>query len=148
MHHQIYPQVHPLIALSSGSSTRYLFLYNFVHCSQKWNLRGTQVQHRVTPHIHLFIESFCALLSPDKCITMRIFKCNSIGTSIAPLISTFNVPFCASLYRSQNTPLSIPWDEPTVASSIALTNAPSSATWSAMSNGSFLSTSYASFMAL
>ena len=149
----MYPQVHPLIALSNGLSTRrkmHNFLYNIEHfkCSLKWNLWCAQVQHRVPPQVYLFIESFCALLCPGNCTTMHIFKCNSIVTSSAPLISTSNAPSCASVYRSQGTTLGVPSEEPLVVSSIALTNAPSSAPSSATSNASFLSLSYASSMAL
>ena len=50
--------------------------------------------------------------------------------------------FLCILYRSQGTPLGVPPDKPSVASSVALTNAPSSAKWSATSNTYFLSTSY------
>ena len=77
--------------------------------------------------VHLFIESFFALLSLNKCTIMPILKCNSVVTSSAPLISTSNAPFCAYLYRSQSTSIGVPPDEPSVVSSIALTNAPSSA---------------------
>ena len=79
---------------------------------------------------------------------MRNFKCNSIATSSAPLISTLKAPSCASIYRSQGTTLGVPSDEPSVASSIALTNSPSSASSSATSNASFLSLSYSSTMVL
>ena len=59
-----------------------------------------------------------------------------------------NAPSCASLYRPEGTPLGVPLDEPSLAVSIALTNEPSSAPLSAMSNASFLSPSYAFSMAL
>ena len=98
----------------------------------------------VNSQVHLFIESFCALLCPNNGTTMCIFKCNSIVTSSALLISTSNAPSCTSLYRSQITPLGVPSDESSVASSIALTSAPLSASSSALSNASFLSSSYAS----
>ena len=73
-----------------------------------------------------------------KCTTMNILKCNSIDTS--------NSPFCSSLCRSQVTPVGVSSDEPSVASSIALTKAASSAPASTMSNASFFSLSYASSM--
>ena len=117
-------------------------------CSLKWNLRCFQVQHREPPQVHLFIESFCALLCPDKCTTMRIFKCNSTFTSSAPLISTSNAPSCTSVYRSQGTTLVLSSNEPSADSSTALTNAPSSAPSIATSNASFLSLSYALSMVL
>ena len=117
-------------------------------CSLKWKLRCAQVEHRVHPQVHLFVESFCALLCPDKRTTMRIFKCNSFVTSSAPLISTSNAPFCASDYRSQGTTIGVTSGEPSVASSIALTNTPSSTPSSATSNASFFSLSYASSMVL
>ena len=79
---------------------------------------------------------------------MHIFKCNSIVTSSAPLISTSNAPFCASKYRSQGTTLGVPLDEPSVATLIALTNATSSAPSGATSNASFVSLSYTSSMFL
>ena len=106
------------------------------------------MQHRLPPPVYLFIELFCALLCPNKCTTMRIFKCNSFVTSSVPLISTSNAPSCGSLYRSRSAPLGVPSDEPAGASSISLTNATSSAPPSATSNASFLSPSYASSMAL
>ena len=87
-------------------------------CSLKWNLRCAEVQHREPRQIKLFIESFCALLCPEKCTTMCIFKCNSVFTSSAPLISTSNAPSCVSVYRSQGTTLGVPSDEPSVASPI------------------------------
>ena len=108
----------------------------------------SQVQYRVLPQVHLFIESLLTLVCPNKCTIMRIFKRNSIVTSIAPLISTANAPSCTFLYRSQSTPLGVSSDKPSVASSVALTNAPSSAPSSAMSNAPFLSPSYVSSMAL
>ena len=70
---------------------------------------------------------------------MCIFKCNSTFTSSATLISISNALSCAFVYRSQGTTLGIPSDEPSVASSVALTNWPSSAPSSATSNASFLS---------
>ena len=114
-----------------------IFFFTFLcicKCSLKWNLMCAQVQHKVLPQIHYLIESFCALLCPDKCTTMGIFMCNSIVTSSASLILIANPLSCASLFRSQGTPLGVPSDEPSVASSIALTNAPSSTT----SNASLL----------
>ena len=117
-------------------------------CSLKWNLRCAQEQHRVPPKVHLFIESFYALLCPDMCTTMLIFKCNSIVTSSAPFIPTSNTPSCASVYRSQGTTLDVPSDEPSVVSSIALKNAHSRAPSSVTLNASFLSLSYASSMVL
>ena len=70
-----------------------------------------------------FSESFCAPLHTSKCIIIS----NSIATSSARLISTsndpsWNAPSCASLYRSQSTPLDVPSDEPLVVSSNALPN--------------------------
>ena len=128
--------------------TIFFTIFCIFKCSLKWNLRCSQEQHRVSPQVHLFIESFCALLCPDMCTTIRIFKCNSIVTSSAPLISTSNAPSCTSVYRSQGTALGLSSDEPSVASSIALTKAPSSTPSSATSNASFLSLSYASSMVL
>ena len=65
-----------------------------------------------------------------------------------PLISTPNTPCRTSLYRTQGTPLGVPLDELSVASLIALTIAPSSATSITISDASFLSLSYASSVAL
>ena len=107
-----------------------IFLFTFLgifKCCLKWNLSCTPVQHRVPSQVQLFIESFCAFLCPKKCTRMRMFKCNSIVTSSAPLISNSNAISCTSLYRSQSTPLGGPSDEPSVGSSVALTNAPSNA---------------------
>ena len=79
---------------------------------------------------------------------MLIFNCNSIVTSSALLISTSKAPPCAFLYRSIRITLGKPLDEPLVASSIAIANAPSTAPSSATPNASFLSPSYTSSMAL
>ena len=49
------------------------------------------MQHRASSQVKLFIES-----------------CTWIVTSSAPLVSTSNVPFCASLYRPRSTPLGVP----------------------------------------
>ena len=143
------PSLHCRVDYQLGVKCMIFFtIFCILKCSLKWNLRFSQEQHRVPPQVHLFIESFCALLCPDMCTTMRIFKCNSIVTSSAPLISTSNAPSCASVYRSQGTALGVSSDEPSVASSIALTNAPSSTPSSATSNASFLSLSYESSMVL
>ena len=142
------PWLHCRVGYQLGVKCMLFFtIFCIFKCSLKWNLRCAQEQHRVPPKVHLFFESFCAILCPDMCITMRIFKCNSIFTSSAPLISTSNAPSCSSGYRSQGTTLGVPSDESSAASSIALTNAPSSAPWSVTSNASFLSP-YASSMAL
>ena len=93
------------------------------------------MQHSETPQVHFFIESFCALLCPEKCTTMRIFKCNSTLTSSALLILTSNAPSCASVYRSQSTTLGVLSNDPSVESSIAPTNASSSGPSSATSMG-------------
>ena len=122
-------------------------LYIF-KCSLKRNLKCAQVQHRVSLQVRLFIRSFCRLLCCKKCANLRIFKSNSIVTSSAHLISTSNAPSCASLYRSQSTPLYVPSDELSVTSSIALTNATLGAPSSAMSNESNLSLSNTSSVAL
>ena len=80
----------------------FIFLHTFM-CTLKWNFRcALKFNSQVLPQVHLFIELFCALLCPSKCTTMRIFKCNSIVASSAPLISTLNTPFYESLCRSQN----------------------------------------------
>ena len=132
-------------------SIKCIFFFTFLcifKCCRNWNLRCAQVQYRMPPKVHLFIESFCAVLYLKKCTTMRIFKWNSVVTSSVPLISTLNAPSCPSLYKSQSTPLVVPSDKLSVASSIALTNAPLSAPWIARSNTSFLSLSCASSMAL
>ena len=52
----------------------------------------------------------------------------SISTVIsnAPLISISNALSCATLYRSQGTPLGVPSDKPLAMPSIALKNASSS----------------------
>ena len=71
----------------------------------------SQEQHRVLPQVHLSIESFCALMCPNKCTTTHIFKCNS------------NAPCFASSNRPQSTPLGVLSDKLSVASSIVLTNA-------------------------
>ena len=60
----------------------------------------SQVQHKVPPQVHIFIESFCALLYTNKSTTMYMLKCNSIVTSSAALILTSNTPSVAFLYRS------------------------------------------------
>ena len=73
--------------------------------------------------VQLFIELLCALLCTNNYTAMCIFRCNSIVPLSAPFISIANSPSCASLYRSQNTPLNVPSDEPLVTSSIALTSA-------------------------
>ena len=91
----------PLIAFSSQSSTaksNASFSSNFF-C----NLQG---QHKVAPQVHLLLNSFVNSHT-NKCTTMCIFKCNTIITSRAPLISTSNV--------------GIPSDEPSKAPSTALT---------------------------
>ena len=143
------PWLHCRVGYQLGVKCMIFFtIFCIFKCSLKWNLRCAQEQHRVPPNVHLFIESFCALRCPDMCTTMHIFKWNSIFTSSAPLISTSNAPSCVSVYRSQGTTLGVPSDEPSVASSITLTNATSSAPSSATSNASFLSPSYAYSMAL
>ena len=73
---------------------------------------------------------------------------NCLRHESAPLISPPNAPCRASLYRPQGTPLGVSSDESSVASSIALTNIPSSAPSITMSNASFLSLSYALSVAL
>ena len=125
MHDQVYPQLHPWLHCQVDYQLVLKCIIFFTilcifKCSLKWNLRRAQVQHRELPQVPLFIESFCALPCPEKCTTMRIFKCNSTFTSTAPLISTSNVPSCASVYRSQGTTLGVPSNEPSVESSIAL----------------------------
>ena len=50
-----------------------------------------QVQHRVSPSSSSLIKSLWWILCTKKCITMCIFKSNSIVTPSAPLISTSNV---------------------------------------------------------
>ena len=131
------PQVHSQVDNQFGVICIYFFTFFCIF-----------VQHRVPPQVHFFIESFCALLYPNKCTTIRIFKGNSIVTLRVALISTSNAPFCASLYRSQSTPLGVRSDKPSMASSVALTNAPQGASSSATSNASVLSPSYSSSMVL
>ena len=147
------PWLHCRVGYQLGVKCMIFFtIFCIFKCSLKWNLRCTQEQHRVPRKVHVFIESFCALLCPDMRTIMRIFKCNSIVTSSAPLTLTSNAPSCAPVYTYQSATLGatlgVPSNEPSVASSIALTNAPSSAPSSATSNASFLSLSYASSMAL
>ena len=91
----------PLIAFSSQSSTAKsnASFSSIFFCN-------LQVQHKVTPQVHLLLNSFVNSHT-SKCTTMCIFKCNSIVTSSAPLISTSNV--------------GIPSDEPSRAPSTALT---------------------------
>ena len=60
----------------------------------------SQVQQKAPPKVHIFIESFCALLYTNKSTTMYMLKCNSIVTSGAALILTSNTPSLAFLYRS------------------------------------------------
>ena len=125
----MYPQEHPLITLSSGLSTEAwnaCFLHILVHfnCSLKWNFSA--------PQVHFFIESFCALLCPNKCTNMCIFKQLNCY-----LKCTLNLNLQCTLYRSQSTPSDVALDEPSVISSIAPTNALSIAPSSATSNASF-----------
>ena len=65
-----------------------IFLQLFVFFKVK-SLVHLQVQQRVTPQVHL--ELFCELFCTNKSTTMCLFKCNSVVTSIVPLISTLNV---------------------------------------------------------
>ena len=120
----------------------YLWIFK---CPIKWNLRGAlkfniECLFMFTFLLNSFLHSFTPLRS-NKCTIMQIFKYNSIVTPSSTFISTWNTPSCASLYRSQGTPLGVPSDEPLVASTIALTNEVSSAPSSATSNESFFSPS-------
>ena len=85
------------------------------------------MQHRVSPQVCLFIESFCTLKCLNKCTIIRIFKCNSFFTSITPLISTWNWPSWSSLNKSQSRPLGVLSDAPSIEFSISITIVPSSA---------------------
>ena len=83
------PWLHCRVGYQLGVKCMIFFtIFCIFKCSLKWNLRCAQEQHRVPPKVHLFIkvhffiESFCALLCPDMCTTMRIqvqlncyFKC-------------------------------------------------------------------------
>ena len=80
--HQVKRQIHHLCFLF----VHFQLLYHFV----------TFVQHRVAPHVHVFIDSFSARLCPNKCTTMHIFKCNSIVILRSPLILTSNASLCRS----------------------------------------------------
>ena len=116
-------------------------------CSLKWNFRcalkcNIEWHLNFTFLLNRLVHSW-TITSAPSCA----FKCNSIVPWSAPLISTSNAPSCASIYRSQSTPLGVPSDELSVASPIPLTNAPSSAPSSAMPIVFFLSPSYASSMA-